>query len=207
MKKTRILTLVLALLMVFSLTACGGDDTDKGKDEAGTADAEQLKYWNGYWYGWWIGGDATGEYDYMQDAYFDCCASVELDKNGEGSFTIWDEALPKSAPVAIAKVKMTSDGAGGSILEQTGGEIMRTDLKNGAWEFVISSEYDHMIKIIGNYLTEEGSFGYVFFLRPWGMKWDDVPADEAPYYYENWYLPLLEDGVTVPPDEFELPEE
>lgn len=206
MKKRRALALVLALLMALTLAACGGGG-DKDKDTAGTADAEQLKYWNGYWYGWWIAGDATGEYEYMQNAYYDCCASVELDKNGEGTFTIWDEALPKSSPFGIAKVKMTSDGEDGSILEQTGGEVMRTDLQEGGWTFVIDSEYDHMIKILGTYTDEEGSFGYVFFLRPWGMKWDDVPVDEAPYYYEDWYLPLLEQGVTVPPDEFELPEE
>ena len=205
MKKTSVLALVLALLMALSLAACGGGETDK--DTAGTVDAEQLEYWNGYWYGWWVGGDAAGEYEYMQGLYFDCCASVELDKNGEGTVTIWDEMLPKSSPFGIAEVKMTSDGEGGSILEQTSGEVMHTDLNESAWTFVIDSEYDHMIKILGTYTDEEGSFGYVFFLRPWGMKWDDVPADDAPYYYEDWYLPLLEDGVTVPPDAFELPEE
>lgn len=204
MKQRRVWALILALLMALSLAACSGGGADK--DTAGTADAEQLKYWNGDWYGWWVAGDAEGEYEYMQDLFFDCCARVALDKNGEGTLTIWDEVNAKSSPFATAKVKMTSDGAGGSILEQTGGEALHADLDEGAWTFVISSEYDHMVKIFGDYQTDEGSFGYVLFLRPWGMMWDDVPADDAPYYYEDWYLPLLDEGVTTAPDEFELPE-
>ena len=39
------------------------------------------------------------------------------------------------------------------------------------------------------------------YLRPWGMDWEDVrAADESllPYYYDDWYLPLIEAGGSMP---------
>ena len=38
-------------------------------------------------------------------------------------------------------------------------------------------------------------------MRPWGERWDDVALsdpDDVPYYYEDWYLPMIDAGSTVP---------
>ena len=51
------------------------------------------------------------------------------------------------------------------------------------------------------YSDESGSFEYELVLRPWGTLWDDVPAEDLkakPYFYEDWYLPLVEAGETMP---------
>ena len=35
------------------------------------------------------------------------------------------------------------------------------------------------------------------YLRPWGSLWPDE-EDRLPYYYEDWYLPLIESGEEMP---------
>ena len=42
---------------------------------------------------------------------------------------------------------------------------------------------------------------YSIYLRPWGESWEDVRADDEellPYYYDDWYLPLIETGASMP---------
>ena len=42
-----------------------------------------------------------------------------------------------------------------------------------------------------------------FILRPWGTYWHDVEfdsPDNLPYYYYDWYLPLLDDEVESAPN-------
>ena len=76
------------------------------------------------------------------------------------------------------------------------------------------SEFADMLCIDGKYIdpeNAENSFEYMIFLRPWGMRWDDVAAadttymicdDMTPIEYTNWYLPLIEAGEPMP-DSFE----
>ncbi len=63
--------------------------------------------------------------------------------------------------------------------------------------------YHDMICISGVYIPTQrgsgGSFVYTIYL-PWGMDWEDVrAADESllPYYYDDWYLPLIEAGGSM----------
>ena len=44
----------------------------------------------------------------------------------------------------------------------------------------------------------EDSYDYTIVLRPWGKIWDDVEEDLLPYYYDDWYLPLIEAGAEMP---------
>ena len=37
----------------------------------------------------------------------------------------------------------------------------------------------------------------MIYLRPWGSRWPGS-EDEKPYYYESWYLPLIEAGEAMP---------
>ena len=37
----------------------------------------------------------------------------------------------------------------------------------------------------------------MIYLRPWGSKWPGS-ADEQPFYYGSWYLPMIEKGETMP---------
>lgn len=201
---------VMALVLTLSLCACGGGGGEGGggggsEDDAaaGTADAQQLACWNGYWYGYWISGNATEAYDYANDAYYECCAGIELDENGEGYIIIWDEVLPQSSPAAIAEVQLTGDEEGGSTLIGAG----RTGGVFSAGEWTVdnrSSGLEDMVEISGIYEDEDGSFEYVFILRPWGTLWDDIDESWLPMHYTDWYLPLIEAGVTTPPDTIEF---
>ena len=44
----------------------------------------------------------------------------------------------------------------------------------------------------------DDQFTYDIFLRPWGTSWDDAKAEDLPYYYHDWYLPLIEAGEPMP---------
>lgn len=76
------------------------------------------------------------------------------------------------------------------------------------------SAFDKMLCIHGFYAKPSNSddwIEYYIFIRPWGMKWDDVKngdmsemiySDMMPIEYENWYLPKIEAGLDMP-DSFE----
>lgn len=203
----RIFAFALALALMLSLCACGGGtSTDTGTDSAqtvdiavGPADAEQLEWWNGDWYGWWGGGKTTEEYSHMDNAW-DCCASIELDENGSGTITIWDEDLPRSNCVAKAKVQLADGETDLGALVSTGGWFMDADLEEGEWQIdAAGAEYDNMISISGTIWDEEGgSYEYHVVLRPWGQTWDEVEEDLLPEHYTDWYLPLVEAGESAP---------
>ena len=67
-----------------------------------------------------------------------------------------------------------------------------------------SMPYSEMICISGVYTdpeNSEDSFVYTVYLRPWGMDWEDVRTDDEtrlPYFYDDWYLPLIEAGASMP---------
>ncbi len=88
------LSLLLALLLIFSLAACGGGDNKGGDDKSGDdktgteridtevsggfdGSLEWLDYWTGDWYGWWAMTDPTGEYADFGEGVWDACAYIE----------------------------------------------------------------------------------------------------------------------------------
>lgn len=89
------------------------------------------------------------------------------------------------------------------------------DMTWGNWavdkEYSTVNHFEGMIEITGGYVDPTNNmnrFTYHIFLRPWGTRWEDVKNGETsfclyedmmPLYYDNWYLPLLEKGVTEPP--------
>ena len=54
------------------------------------------------------------------------------------------------------------------------------------------SQFDHMICLEGGeYEDQDGSFKYYIYLRPWGMDWSDVKAEDdwyMPSNYDSWYV-------------------
>lgn len=83
-------------------------------------------------------------------------------------------------------------------LTSEGGYIFEGELSHTDW--IIDPalmNYDNLICIDGWYEDADGSFHYAMYLRPWGTLWDDIAADSPdnlPYYYDSWYLPLIEAG-------------
>jgi len=170
--------------------------------------------WAGDYYGWWTVADGSGEYD-DEDIYiahaWDVCATIEDYGDGTGYVEIWDE---DNDAVACADVIFESGLTERGRMTSTSGKFYNADIRAGEWvidpaEGMMSS-FEEMLCISGRYVqpTDENSWiEYYIFLRPWGMKWDDVQngdmsdmiyTDMMPVEYENWYLPLIEAGEPMP---------
>ena len=116
---------------------------------------------------------------------------------------IWDEDLPKDNAVSMASVTLNAAGTGefGTLTSESG-YFLDGELSHADW--IVDPglmDYDSLICIDGWYEDDSGSFKYEIYLRPWGTLWDDVAADDPddlPYYYESWYLPLVEAGKSMP---------
>lgn len=116
---------------------------------------------------------------------------------------IWDEDLPQDNALSEANVALSAMGTGEyGTLTSEGGYIFDGELSHADW--IIDPalmNYDNFICIDGWYEDADGSFHYAMYLRPWGTLWDDIAADSPdnlPYYYESWYLPLIEAGKSMP---------
>ena len=164
--------------------------------------------WAGSWYGWWSVNDCGGVYaenDYG-NSYWDACAIIEDNGDGTGSVEIWDE---DNDYVAVGDV--TYGPGETAIGSMSNGSVQFWDYEIPAGEWAVdpgselNSRFANSIIISGRYVDpeNEGSwFDYNIFLRPWGTRWDDMDADMIPYYYDSWYLPLI-DADEAMPDLFE----
>ena len=173
--------------------------TGNGKEE--TSGGEQLRdWWNGDWYGWWNVYGCWGAYEELGSAWWDVCGTIDIGADGTGTVTLWDEDYTKAEPMVSASVSLNSAGVGthGTMMSE-GGTFMDIALEHTDW--IVDpglSEYTDMIYISGSYENGDDQFTYDIFLRPWGTSWDDAKAEDLPYYYHDWYLPLIEAGEPMP---------
>ena len=89
---------------------------------------------------------------------------------------------------------MSEAGTGefGTLMSE-GGRFTDIDLEHADW--IVDPgllDYPDMIHISGYYESGEDEYTYDIYLRPWGTYWDDVTEEDLPYYYYDWYLPLIE---------------
>ena len=79
------------------------------------------------------------------------------------------------------------------------GDFLDRSLAAGDWDMRVAQDANGtLLTIKGKYdAVGKGGFSYEIVLRPWGSLWE-VPKDEQPYYYEDWYLPLIEAGEGMP---------
>ena len=106
-----------------------------------------------------------------------------------------------------ATVTLNSAGVGehGTVMSESG-YFTNLPLEHADWivDPAINSRFpdvENMICIEGWYEDGEDEFYYEVYLRPWGQLWDDFAADypdDVPYYYDDWYLPLVESGSAMP---------
>ena len=173
---------------------------------APTGDA-LLDWWNGAWYGWWTMTGCSGAYESMAGQWWDACAVIDIGLDYTGSVTIWDEDYSRADPMTQASVTLNSAGAGehGTVMSESG-YFTNLPLEHADWiiDPAINSRFpdvENMICIEGWYEDGEDEFYYEVYLRPWGQLWDDFAADypdDIPYYYDDWYLPLVESGSSMP---------
>lgn len=160
-----------------------------------TSETVKDGFWTNDWYGWWMIEDATGDYADYAEMWWDLCASSE-DYGEEGYIVFWDED-DNSCDDPIGEMTFThgettfsSDYGWFWCDEWEGEKELTCDLAE--------SPVSDMLILSGTYTDEDGSITYTLCLRPWGVKWDDLDSDVRPYYYDTWYLPLIEDGKPLP---------
>ena len=169
----------------------------------------QTSFWNGGWYGWWIIESGTGAYKDHANSWWDACARIDLGSDGSGTLTLWDDSCEAGQIIADAQVQVSADLTTSGRLVSTGGSFFDCSLSGAdAWYIDAapseSMPYSEMICISGVYTdpeNSEDSFVYTVYLRPWGMDWEDVRTDDEtrlPYFYDDWYLPLIEAGASMP---------
>ena len=173
---------------------------------APTGDA-LLDWWNGAWYGWWTMTGCSGAYESMAGQWWDACAVIDIGMDYTGTVTIWDEDYSRADPMSQVTVTLNSAGVGehGTVMSESG-YFTNLPLEHADWivDPAINSRFpdvENMICIEGWYEDGEDEFYYEVYLRPWGQLWDDFAADypdDIPYYYDDWYLPLVESGSAMP---------
>ena len=173
---------------------------------APTGDA-LLDWWNGAWYGWWTMTGCSGSYESMAGQWWDACAVIDIGLDYTGTVTIWDEDYSRADPMSQATVTLNSAGVGehGTVMSESG-YFTNLPLEHADWiiDPAINSRFpdvENMICIEGWYEDGDDEFYYEVYLRPWGQLWDDFAADypdDIPYYYDDWYLPLVESGSSMP---------
>ena len=183
-------------------------DTEPGAalPAATTGDA-LLDWWNGAWYGWWTMTGCSGAYESMAGQWWDACAVIDIGSDYTGTVTIWDEDYSRADPMSQVSVTLNSAGAGehGTVMSESG-YFTNLPLEHAdrIIDPAINSRFpdvENMICIEGWYEDGEDEFYYEVYLRPWGQLWDDFAADypdDIPYYYDDWYLPLVESGSAMP---------
>ena len=186
-----------------SADSAGSTDTTL---PAPTGDA-LLDWWNGAWYGWWTMTGCSGAYESMAGQWWDACAVIDIGSDYTGTVTIWDEDYSRADPMSQVSVTLNSAGVGehGTVMSESG-YFTNLPLEHADWivDPAVNSRFpdvENMICIEGWYEDGDDEFYYEVYLRPWGQLWDDFAADypdDVPYYYDDWYLPLVESGSAMP---------
>lgn len=162
---------------------------------------ELLDWWNGEWYGWWHVTTASGSFEELEDLWWNTCAVIDIGADYTGTIEIWDEDAPRDE-LTIGYVQISLSPAGtserGTVMSE-GGWFIEQDLEHADW--IIDpgiAQYSDTLWTTGTVETDDGNFNYEVVLRPWGTLWDDVEAGDIPTYYDDWYLPLVESGASMP---------
>ena len=193
--------LILALLLL-TLTACGKknegpsiDETEVTATDLNVATTDAQAFFSGDWYGWWLVMDPKGEIEMEDGDWFDCCATIRYTEPGVATMILWDEMTTKEEPLANVVLDISETGKAYSRT----GEFLSTPVASNEW--YISKDlanYDNMLCFSSTFDDGNASFNYYVEMRPWGCVWDDVEENELPYYYEDWYLPLVNSNGAMP---------
>ena len=188
------------------------------------APAGAYDWWNGDWYGWWAIQDGAGTFEEYSDSFLDAFAEIRVDGDS-GTVKLWHCYGSRESRIAEAEIQFV-DGegengyfftAGGTFFPdgeiEAGGDAV-TPMELVYYDWVVDpadssvSRFEDMIEIMGYYTdpdNEANKFTYYVYLKPWGETWEDVRDgdtadciydDMMPYFYDDWYLPLLELGYT-----------
>ena len=142
----------------------------------------------GDWYGWWKIEAETGN---MPESWYDCCARIEKDQDGCLRLVLWDEDGSAEEPLAELRMAPREDG-----IEALNGYFLFSPVREGEWR--LENPAPALYLADGIHDAEGERFSYSVYLRPWGLVWDDAETEQLPFYYEDWYLPAIHAGKTMP---------
>ena len=194
-------------------------DAEPAADEAADPDADTepdyAAYWAGDWYGWHVVTDASEELQYLKDTAWDACARLRV-RGDTGTLSVWDTETASGKLLCRAKVAFSPGASNAGRMTADSGTYLDCDLTDGLLCDPGASEvqaFDHMICISGRAEDENGGWvRFRFYLRPWGMDWEDVRTGNTsgclyrnmlPPDYDSWYVPLLARDTAEMPDSFE----
>ena len=177
----------------------GKGATAEGSSTVGSGET-LLDWWNGDWYGWWMMTGCSGYYEDMEGDWWDICGTIDIGDDNIGTVVLWDEDYTKDDPMVSASVSLSEAGTGeyGTMMSEGG---WFTDIDLGHADWIVDPgllDYEDMTHIDGYYENRDDAFFYDIYLRPWGTYWDDMDAEDQPYYYDDWYLPLIGAGKSMP---------
>ena len=179
----------------------GGDtDPDDGRGDL----FSDYEWWNGTWYGWYVISNANSAYESNINNAYDVTADIEVYADDTGYVDIVDI---DGEDVCWCTVSFGPGVTENGCMMSESGSIFGFDIGHADWIVdpgaSMFSDYDYFIQIDGTVVDEDGDwFDYKLFLRPWGMDWEDIryadisemPYDDMlPLFYDDWYLPQLED--------------
>lgn len=178
----------------------GGKAGISGSDTDVFSDWQPRDWWNGEWYGWWMMTGCWGYYEDMDGEWWDVCATIDIGEDGMGTVILWDEDYTKADPMASASVSLSEAGTSqfGTMMSE-GGWFTDIALEHADW--IVDPglvDYPNLLHISGYYENGDDEFTYDIYLRPWGTYWDDMVEEDLPYYYYDWYLPLIETYTSMP---------
>lgn len=208
---TVIMAVLLTLAVVVAVIVCVLP-TLMEPSGSGNVPQEYVEHWEGTYYGFWIIEEANGEYEGKDDGSFwwDCCIALEPKKDGTTwTCILWDEDTTYEKP--LGRVTMTMEASNGEygVLISKGGHFDGDPVEEGDW--VICAEncmanYPQILYIEAAYGDYEGGNGISWsaYFQPWGASWDGIEENLMPYYYADWYLPLINSGVKEAPHSIEV---
>ena len=162
--------------------------------------------WSGAWYGYWSLQNASGKWENFDGQNFDCFAKIDMNIDNFGEITLWDEKSSLSEPLAVVKLHLAPSSALYGMAKSESGFFLSDDIEKGEWQMKPDKEaLENLLSFSSHYSSPTGEFDYEVFLRPWGYVWDDAIENECirlPYYYNQWYLPMLSRKASMP-DSFE----
>lgn len=173
--------------------------------------SEPQGFWEGDWYGWYILESCSGDYEGLDGYAFDCCASIVRSADDTGRIEIWDDEFSRSDPMISVDVTFgdgtTEDGA----MMSENGYFLDCEIGHADWivdaglVYPETSASEKPLWINGTYIESDNpdnTLQYSIYLRPWGADWDELIAEDpefwSPVHYEDWYLPMISSGASMP---------
>ena len=140
--------------------------------------------WLGDWYGWWRIEGSVGK---LENTWYDLCARVQPQADGRLYLTLWDEDQSLTEPMGELMLRVDE----GETAQAVDGYFWLAGPEEMAFTLT-----DGQLCAAGHCEGGGESFDYTLCLRRWGERWNE--DTERPYYYDDWYRPLIQAGREMP---------